>query len=287
MGKTVGHRDADELERRVISVVRSHQILFGSSLSGPGTGIQNDYESLLDFYGNPSADKIRRLKSVLHAHEILFSAGFLERDGESEAEIPLLIRFLSTLAEETGAPEKRSAVLPGSLGTSFIRKRLGVPLFGMHRPQEVPAAAGLLFCHRSIAAGGAARLSAVLTGPDTSIRYKGLGIELDSSAPWLHCAIAAAGDDPVLRPAAAFSRKPPTTWDTGQYTVHLAQGKVRTLLRAQYWDPFEYRYAYFFFRGPSERANVGRFLRDLLGGMYGMAGRDAEAVAALFIERSF
>jgi hypothetical protein len=52
-------------------------------------------------------------------------------------------------------------------------------------------------------------------------------------------------------------------------------------------DPFRYQYAYFFFDGGAMNANLSRYLRDLLAGMFGIPERETEAIAREFIGRLF
>ena len=273
------------LDRRIRSIVHAQTLLFDSRFLGFELGARTEYEALLDYRKFPDRGKLGRVASIIRAHGTLFGAGLVDRDRAVDAEIDSLLRHLASLAEKTQTTLNRSEILPGNLGSAFVRKRLGAPLFGPHRPRAVPTMPGLFLSYQAIEAEGVARLSAAMSGPGTAARYEGLGAALDSSDPWLHCVVAPEGGEPFLTPRAAFSRKP-TTFRSDSHTVYLAASKTRTVLRSALMDPFRYQYVYFFFDDGSMRANVSRFLGDLLCGVFGFIARDAEPIAALFIERS-
>lgn len=260
-------------------------MLFDSPFAGLELGARKEYEPLLDFRKNPEQGKIRRVASIVRAHQLLFASGLVAGDDELEAEIPPMLRYLESLAEKSPIRLNKSNIVPQNLGSAFARKRLGAPLFGPHRPPSIPSRAGLILRYQAIEADGVARLSAARSGADTAIRYRGIGTEFDSSAQWLHCAVSPAGVEPLLTPGKAFSRTP-TTFRSDSHTVYLAASKTTTRLRAAAMDPFRYQYAYYFFDDGCLRANLSRFLGDLLSGVFGFTAREAEPIAALFIERS-
>jgi hypothetical protein len=117
---------------------------------------------------------------------------------------------------------KRADILPANLGAAFVRKRLGLPLFGPYRPRSVPARRERCSGTRrrrptARAAGG---------GPSGGLGGGALpaaGLELDADAAWLHCLVAPNGERPRLVPAAAFAAKPPTVFAHDRFTVYLAR----------------------------------------------------------------
>ncbi len=285
--RTRARKDAEtELVRRIVSIVNAHILLFDGPLIGLVSGSAAEYRNLLDFASHPSRVKIERLSSVLRAHAALFRLGLIEPDGRAEAEIPALLRFLASYAESAPSECAPSAFLPKNLGSVAVRKGLAVPLFGPHRPRAVPGDPGIILCHRSILAGGTARLIAIPTGRDTAARYKGLGVEIDATASLFHCAIVPAAESASPALDAALTRKKPTVFESDRYAVYLAASRTRTILRGEEMDPFRYRYAYFFSGGPSLRSNLRNFLIDLISGTYRFHVRQAETIASLFTERS-
>jgi hypothetical protein len=283
-------RDPAALDRRIRSIVRAQALLrdggfFGSEPESAPAAAAEEYAALLDYRTHPESGKLRRLASIVRAHGILFGAGLVEADESVDAEVDALLRHLAALAEKAPAVLKRSDILPGNLGSAFVRKGLGAPLFGPHRPRAVPSGPGLILSYQAIEAAGVARISATAAGPGTGARYAGFGVALDSSAPWLHCVVAPEEGEPTLAPRPAFARKP-TVFRSDSHAVYLAAAKARTVLRSAVMDPFHYQYVYFFFDDGTMRAKVARFLGDLFCGLFGFTARDAEPIARAFIERS-
>lgn len=274
---------------RIRSILRAQALLFDSPLVGLELGVREDYRALLDFEELPELSKLRRVRSVLETHALVFADGLAGRDAALAAELPSLYAYLSSLERPGLAAAARSRVIPRTLGLSFAKKGLGAPLFGYYRPSRPPSSPGLVLVHQGIQAQGVARVAAAWTADGCGIEYCGLGARLGLRAPWLYCAIAPHDEpvapDPILGPRGAFSGRATATFQFDRYDIAIAGAPRETTLRSAVMDPLTYRYPYFFFSGKALRPKLLRFLMDALVGSYGLASREAEAVALLFIGR--
>lgn len=271
--------------KRIQSIIKLHILLFDGPLLGFGKNVKEEYEGLLDFFKRPAKPKLERILSILRNHEILFGLGFIDSNPDVVAEMPLLYRYVTSLVAAPVQELKRSNVLPQTLGTSFLRKQLGAPLFGLYRPNKVPRSKGILLCHQAIEADGVGKIFATVMDGKTQIRYYDLGIEVQSRSPWLYCRITQTGEAPVLLPAAAFSRKEPTVFTYERHSIFLAASKVVTSSKKITMDPFSYQYAYFFYDDDYLKVKMRRFLIDLLMGVYVVPEREAEQIVNIFIQR--
>ncbi len=271
--------------KRIQSIIRLHILLFDGPLLGFGKNVKEEYTGLLDFFKRPVKHKLERILSILKLHELLFGLGYLESNPDVLAEMPGLYRYVTSLAAAPETELKKSNILPQNLGTSFLRKQLGAPLFGLYRPNKVPRPKGVLLLHQAIEADGVGKISAMVMDGKTHIRYQNLGAEIQTASPWLYCRISRTGEMPILLPSAAYAKKEPTVFTYEDYSLFLAASKVKTSSKKITMDPFLYQYAYFFYDDMYLIPKMQRFLIDLLLGMYVVPERDAEQIVGLFIQR--
>ena len=269
------------------SIVREQAILFDSPLFGIMTGVGEDYEALLDFAGQPAPTSSGRLSSIVAAHARLFGSGNSSSERAVAREARDLMAWLDGRGRSTDDAPRRAAMVPGNLGMAFARKGLGAPLFGRFRPRSVPAAPGFLVFYRSTEADGTARLAAAPLAEGTTVRYRGIGAEVSSTAPWMRCSIAPTDGEPRFTPRTASGGREAVVFRSDRYTVRMAAAPVRERREPESWqaDPYEYGYLYFFDLGPSLHSRLGVFLRDLFSGRFGVPPREAGDLAAVFIER--
>ena len=125
---------------------------------------------------------------MIRSYELMAERSLLEKDEDLRKQLAELYRHLSALLKALPAegPKRRISLDPDSqprlplkeenLGTVFIKRGIGVPLFGYYRPSKVPAEEGpspLLRNARRPAGWG--RLDAVWKDASTHIDYHDLG----------------------------------------------------------------------------------------------------------------
>lgn len=276
---------SDTLRKRVASILELQALVFDSPAAGLELGSGDDFAALAEALGDPSPEQIRQLKSIVRAHALLFSGGPLGADDETARESARLLAYLSGLAKAREAAPSRAAVMPRTLGMSFAKKGLGAPLFGLYRPASPPASGGLVLRYQSADADGTARLSACRADRATTLRYSGYGVEISGAGGWLSAILPPAGVDWKERAGRLLGRKAPWVRDYGSYAMAIGATALAWTTETEFVDPFEYRYAYYFYPG-TERTNLARFVRGLLSGSFGVATRDAEEAADVFSARS-
>lgn len=275
----------DDPRKRVEAIVRAMALAFDSPLTGLELGARDEYEALLAPDGGYNRATIRRVASVLNAYLALFGQDGVARAGARAAsrvceENDELLRYLASLEPPDRVAERKAGFVPANLGASFVRKGLGLPLFGRFRPSAPPTAPGLILAYRSAERDGTARLYVTRNGPGAAITYAGLGAELSSAARAMECAIVPAD---AYEPEAGCDAH-----DFGRYVVVMARRPSRPRRRpvTTLWDPAEYGFLYYIPDDGLAADRLARFLRDLLSGMFGVPHREAERLAALFSERS-
>lgn len=271
--------------RRIASIASLHAELFDGPVVGLELGSGDDYRALAASLPEPSAEEAKRLRSLIRAHALLFGAGPLGGDEATSKEAARLEAYLASLTRGVEDPPARAAVLPKTLGMSFARKGLGVPLFGLFRPAVPPPPGGLVLKYQSRDADGTARLSTRRVDAATRLRYAGYGVEISGDGAWLNAALPPAGSDWRHKAGRALGRKAPWIRDYGSCSLIIGAAPVKSDAAAEIVDPLEYRYAYYF-RAGAERANLGRFLRGLLSGTFGVPTREAEEAVDVLIARS-
>ena len=260
-------------------------IVFDSPLTGLALGERDEYESLLVPDAGYDRAGIRRVASVLNAYRELFGPGGVASAGVAaanrvSAENDELLRYMASLEPRERSPGRRAGFVPANLGASFVRKGLGVPLFGRFRPSAPPSGPGLLLAYRSAERDGTARVRVTRAGPDTVISYEGLGATMSSAAEAMECSIV---------PADGYEPAPSSdAYDFGRYVVVMARRPSRPRRRpvTTPWDPAEYGFLYYVPDDGRAAERLARFLRDLLGGMFGVPRREAERLAGLFSGRA-
>ncbi len=268
---------------QIQSIILSQNILFNSSIAGLYTQTENDYHQLLDFHQNPDSHKLRRVKSVLQAQKILVADQILPGTARQLKEIRAMIRYIDRLADKRVPLSSHSTILPRNLGMNFIKANLGVPLFGYQRPEKIPREAGILLYYQNERAEGFARLNACDT-EKLSVRYKDLGIELDSQGSWVYSIISPSARPPILTPTRFFPPEQLRVFPGQSYTCHMAGQKAPLKARGIEMNPYAGQYAYFFYRNSRTRKKLFQFICKKLGGMFYIPLRRAEIIAREFIE---
>ncbi len=268
-------KSAEFYAGRIASVLRFHGILFDTG----------EYESLLDFAGDPRREKLLRVLSVVRAHAIMLQDGYLRRDGDAAEEISGMLRYLNGLLDVSPPELKKTGMIPRNLGSSFVKRGFGFPLFGYYRPDTPPEEPGVLLYYHSPDGDGASRFEGEEKTGSTVLAYSGLGVSIDSGEPRMFCVVSPDEQAPVLIPFAAFDKPEPDCYYYPRYSVTMAAGKIRAGARVRVLDPQAYQFAYFFPAGPDTEHNVSRFLKDILAGRFGIPQGEAENMGWIFSGR--
>lgn len=278
-----------ELVTRIKSILLFSQLLFdGSLIALDGTDhdiMGDDYERLLDFAERPEPDKIRQVRSILKMYGLAFALGFFTRDRTLEAEIQEMLAYLTTLETREHRGLSRSSFIPKNLGSVFIRKGLGLPLFGYLRPEAPPRRGGIVLCYQSIEASGIAEIQAARMDDRTNLAYSGFGVAIHSTAPWLHVRIAARGEDRSITLHPPFSKREPDAFIFERYEIFVEKGQSRMRGSTHIFDPLAYQYAYFFFANDKLAQNLENYITDLVTAMYGGSSSSAGEVARTITQK--
>lgn len=271
----------DRRAERVASIIRMQALLFDSPFAEPGLESTGEYDALLDFRADPRQGKIERIISILRAQELLLTEGFAlggERSASAAREIPALIRYLRSLTERESTAARKATIVPHNLGSTFMAKGYGVPLFGDHRPLRFPPMGGVILLYRASDLDGTACIEAARMGSGIRVAYRGPGIALDSSAPWIEC----RATDPTLAPSSGSGDE---VFAYRRFSLALGRVARKRSFTQRIVDPYGYEYAYLFFEGPRLNANIGRFVAELFSGPFGVPLREAERIAESFSGR--
>jgi hypothetical protein len=276
---------------RISSILRFHALAFDSPVLGIRNGVAEEYEGLLDFATNHDHAKIKRIVSVLRSYRLLFGEGLVERDERVRDEVDDLIRYLEELNESVDGPihtevaaPRRSSIIPKNLGSVFVKRGFGFPLFGFYRPARIPVQDGFIVIYRSAEADGTARIEAMRKNKATLLEYRDLGVELSTREPSLACTVSPAVKD--TEAAQDCGMEGSDLFRFEKYDVVLARSIERPAGKAKprTVDPYCFEYAYFFV-GTENRTNIARFLSHLFSGAFGVPIRSAESIADRFSER--
>ena len=274
---------------RIKSILLFCQFLCdGSLLALDGTDyelIDAEYERLLDFPEKPHPETLKQIRSVLNAYSLAFAQGFFTRDKKLEMEVRELLSFLATLEIREIRTMRRNSFIPKNLGSIFIRKGLGLPLFGYLRPRFIPASEGIVLSYQSIEATGIAEIQAVWLDQRTQLEYRNLGVAVESTASWLHARIAPRDSDRSIVLHSPFSKNEPEYFAFERYELFVERGRSRIKGPAILLDPLAYQYIYFFFADDRLKRNLQVYLTDILTAMYGASSASAREVALNFTQK--
>lgn len=272
-----------ELSTRIKSILLFSQLLFdGSLIAMDGTNhdiIGDDYDRLLDVVERPDPDKIRQVRSVIQTYRLAFAQGVFTKDLKLEADIQEMLAFLAALETRQNRSVHHNSFIPKNLGSIFIRKGWGFPLFGFLRPDAPPRRKGIVLCYQSIEASGIAELQAAWLDYRTRLEYSGYGVAIHSSAPWLHVRVAPRGTDRATTLHPPFSGRQPDLFIFERYDIFVEKGQTRMKSSERLFDPLSYQYAYFFLADDKLGRNLETYTTDLITAMYGGSSISAEEVA--------
>lgn len=277
-----------DYDRRIISIVKSHLLIFGTDLLDLNLGPLPFYQELLNFNKTSPRNIVERVLSIVRANETMLKEGLLVRKKEELGEFSKLENYLLSLLDIRNKEQARTNIVPKTLGLSFIRKNLGFPLFGYHRPESIPNIQGLLVCYQSMAGDGIGRIELLIMDKSTQIQYKNLGIILSSNSQSLHCVLAKQAElsyPGTLIPKTAFTAKNTSHYTLSKRVAVLAASKKKFKLKNKIFDPLYYQYSYLFIADNSLRFKLTRFLLDLFLGSLELHTWEAEPLVAKIIQR--
>lgn len=284
--------------RRIALILRIQALLFEDPVYGFRHAASMEFEKLLSMDFAPEASDLKRLLSMIRSYELMVGKPQTEKDEALHTQLADLSRHLGKLlkalppkVKKPGAPEdlvpKPAPLIKENLGSSFIKRGCGMPLFGYYRPKAVPKEEGILLCFETPDKDGMGRLDAVWKDGATDIEYRDVGISLSSSASWLYCSIAPASSKPEPAPLAGLETRgnEPERFFYNNCTVSLARMKVKHRFRGRIFTPNLSRYVYFFPAGERTALNFERFLKDIYTARFGVPMQDAKRLAFSFKER--
>lgn len=286
--------------QRIKSILALHALLAGPVLSGIDPEIHYDISKLLNFDEKPEKEKIERVKSLVRLYSILFAQGLVSISPEIDEELDSLLAYLDSLIPHSNFVLKRSAFIPRNLGLISRRKGLALPLFGYNRPEYPPtgqstdkaltsgktftntARSGLLLCYQSIEAGEVGLLEFVSLNEKTNVSYENLGCKIETKNPWLFVRIGKRGHDPHVTLSNPFPKGKTKNFINERYELFIPDRLARGY-GVNLFDPFEFRYVYYFEKNALANQRLGAFLRDLLSTMYGFTRQAVEIIADTII----
>ncbi len=284
--------------RRAALILRIQSLLFDDPVYGFRHAASMEFEKLLSIDARPEASLLRRLLSMIRAYELMVGKPLTEKDEALRAQLADLSRHLGGLLEalppeirKPGAPKdvvpKPAALIKENLGSSFVRRGRGLPLFGFYRPESAPQGEGILLCFEPPEKDGAGRLDAAWKDGATEIEYRDAGVALTSSAAWLHCLTTPASGRPEPSHLDSFRARAnePERFSYFNCTVSLARKKVRHRFRSRILTPHLSKYVYFFPDDANMAAKFVSFLRDIFSGRFGIPMKDAKSLASSFMRR--
>jgi len=284
--------------RRIALILRIQSLLFDDPVYGFRHAASMEFEKLLSIDVRPEASQLRTLLSMIRAYELMVGKPLTEKDEALRGQLADLSRHLGGLLRalppeirKPGAPKdlapKPAALKNENLGSSFVRRGRGLPLFGFYRPESVPREEGILLCFEPPEKDGAGRLDAVWKDGTTEIEYRDAGIALSSAGAWLHCLMTPASGKPEPSHLDAFRARAnePERFSYFNCTVSLAKKKTRHRFRSRILAPHLSKYVYFFPDDANMPAKCEGFLRDIFAGRFGIPMKDAKSLAASFMKR--
>lgn len=275
-------------DRRIVSIIKSHFLIFATEeLSVNGESF-SDFQDLASFNKNSPRNIVKRVLSIVRANHAMIEEGLLVQKKNEVEEFFTLEKYLLSLLEVAKRELARTNLVPQTLGLSFLRKGFGLPLFGYHRPKNVPRIEGLLLCYQSIAGDGVGRIDFFLLDSSSTIRYKNLGIEIDSHCATVHCVIAEQTElryPGVLVPKSAFTGKKTSQYNFGTRIAALSDLNKKYKIKRKTFDPLYYQYPYFFIADDFLASKLTRFLLDLFMGSFGFKEREVEPLVLEIIQR--
>lgn len=268
--------------KRLSSIVRSLTILFDNPIIGMEMQVSGDYEDLLDSQKPLSLLRINRLLSLLNSYKELFGNGNSSSEKAAAMEVQELGNWLKSIRLEQEQIALKARFNPKNLGLSFIKKNYGAPLFGMHRPVSIPQGNGLLLCYQAKEAGNAARLYGCRKDNTNMISYTEMGTKLTSKSRWSSCNIF----NLPIEEALDMSTSDCLISDRFLLSIAHQKTSAKSLSFPPAWEPYDFRYLYYFYDDASIFIKLRQFVTGLLSGLFGFPAREAENMATLFAQRS-
>lgn len=275
-------------ERRIISIVKSHILIFGTDELSLNLGSFLEAQDLLSFNSNSPRHILKRVLSILRANHLMLEEELLVKKKERFEEFSKLETYLLSLLEVAKRDLAHTNIVPQTLGLSFLRKGFGLPLFGYHRPKNIPKIQGLLLCYQSMAADGVGRIDFLLLDSSSKMHYKDLGIEINSNCDSLHCVIADQTElsfPGTLIPKAAFTGNKTSQFNFDTRVAVLSEKKKKYRIKNKIFNPLYYQYPYFFIADDFLSSNLTRFLLDLFLGSFSFREREVEPLVLEIIQR--
>jgi len=284
--------------RQIALILRIQSLLFNDPVYGFRHAASMEFEKLLSIDIRPEASLLKRLLSMIRAYELMVGKPLTEKDEALHGQLTDLSRHLSGLLDalppemkKPGAPKdiapKPAALIKENLGSSFVRRGRGQPLFGFYRPESAPQEEGILLCFEPPEKDGAGRLDAAWKDGATEIEYRDAGVVLSSSAAWLHCLVTPSSGKPEPSHLDSFRTRAnePERFSYFNCTVSLARKKVRHRFRSRILTPHLSKYVYFFPDDADMPSKFVGFLRDIFSGRFGIPMKDAKSLASSFMRR--
>jgi len=226
--------------------------------------------------------RINRLLSLLNSYKELFGNGNSSPEKTAAHEVLELGNWLKSIRLEHEQIALKARFNPKNLGLSFIKKNYGAPLFGMHRPVSIPQGNGLLLCYQAKEAGNAARLYGCRKDNTNMISYTEMGTKLTSKSRWSSCNIF----NLPIEEALDMSTSDCLISDRFLLSIAHQKTSAKSLFFPESWEPYDFRYLYYFYDDASIFIKLRQFVTGLLSGLFGFPAREAENMATLFAQRS-
>lgn len=274
--------------RRIHSILTYMDLMLGQKVSELDPDIHEEIQALRDFEKSPEPDKIARVQSLVGSFFLLQDSvpGLYKVSMDKEQEE--LESYLESLSGSTDLNLKKSPIIQKNLGSVFIRKGYGFPLFGHLRPKRPPKPheakilPGILLCYQSIECDGIGRFFATRFDKSSRMEYKALGVLVNSDARWVQLRISPLNGSANRVFAAPFPKK----WEliqNGKFDLYLGKQPVK-IKETLTVDPLYYQYMYFFTDDGQVTIKVRRYLEAVLGAMYGFIQKDTEKIALMFTQ---
>lgn len=268
---------------------RIHAVLAFQALLLSESCMNIDPESLVEFRELHSFDRvptrrvIERIKSVLRSYALEFGEGIVTQNSGIIGEVDQLIAYCDSLIPPHTIALKRSPIIKKKLGSVFIRRGFGCPLFGYLRPATPPVSGGVLLCYQSSEADGTGSILAAPMDGSLDITYEGLGVRITGKTRWARLHMECKGRFLDHSDESSSDRRAEQVFESENYTIRIAnsRGHVPTPFSV---SPLYYNYPYYFSATENMANNIRKYIGGVLSGMYGCTSETANTCASSFIQ---